>query len=100
MYIRNHGQATAFAEVPQSTAMTSVKSDDSGIEALRVQIVVEYKLHNTPAVFTLPAKQEGPALPATTAASLSQAGQKAPPEKPRAREFMPRCIQPANSLDN
>jgi hypothetical protein len=49
VHVGNHGQAPAFAQVPQTAAMTPVESDDPSIEAMRVEVIVENKIDNSSA---------------------------------------------------
>jgi hypothetical protein len=53
--------------------VTTVKTDDAGVETLRIEIIVENELQNPHSVPTAPSKQERTAFAAVMPAALPQA---------------------------
>jgi hypothetical protein len=59
--------------------VTTVKTDDAGVETVRIEIIVENELKNPHSVPTAPSKQERTAFAAIVSAALPQAGQQPAP---------------------
>jgi hypothetical protein len=47
VHVGHHSQAPPFAQVPQAAEMTPVEPDDPGIEAMRVEVVIENEIDNS-----------------------------------------------------
>jgi hypothetical protein len=47
MYVGHHRQASPFTQVPQAAEMTPFEPDDPGIEAMRVEVIIQNEIDNS-----------------------------------------------------
>ena len=98
--IRDNGQAAPFAEIPQLSEVTAIELDNAGLQALRVEIVIQNKLRNPRTPVAPIAKQERPTLVLAIMAPLPETLQEPVPKEPGAGKLMQRCAKAAYSLGN
>lgn len=100
MDVSDDAKAPASAYFPKRTKKAPVKMYDAGIEAMRVQVVVKHKVDNSTAVSFSGAKKKCTAFPRFSAPAFAKVPNKSTPNKPGARQFMPRRPQAPNSRCN
>src|SRR3546814_14610313 len=87
--VSDHAQRAFLAHRPERAEVTSVETHDPGVEAVRIEIVIEDEVDDPAPTAFLPSKQEGAALAAGTPATLAECAAQAPPGQPGARQFLP-----------
>ena len=98
--VSNHAQRAFLAHRPERAEVTPIETHDPGVEAVRIEIVIEDEVDDpAPAAF-LPPKQEGAALAAGAAATLAERATQAPPSPPGTGQFMLRREAAANNRGN
>ncbi len=87
---RRRRSALAPCTAPIAHEVAPVEAHDAGVEAMRIEIVIQNEIDDPPAAVLVAANQEGAALAARAPAALTQRTAQPPPEPPRAGKFMPR----------
>ena len=77
--VGNHGQLAGSADSPEFSEIAAVETNDSTIETMIVQIVVQDEIDNAGATVAVAAEQERSAFPGPAAPALAQAPQQATP---------------------
>jgi hypothetical protein len=73
MDVGDDGKPALLAQLPEASEVLSIEPNDPGVEALRVDVVVKYVVHDASPTVAAVAEEESTALSASTAASFAKA---------------------------
>jgi hypothetical protein len=62
MHVGDNRQPTRLAEIPQRAEVATIKTNDAGVQAVRVEVVVQNEIDNPSPPIIPPAQEEGSAL--------------------------------------
>src|ERR1700730_10202227 len=96
--ISYHGQSAGFASRPQLAEVPAVEANDSCVEAVRIQIVVEHEVDDATPHGAIVAQEECTALACPSASAITEPPANAMPQQPRTRQLMSRRNHAARSL--
>ena len=88
------------ADLPQCSKVTAIEADDTGLQAFRIEVVVEHELSNPRPPCPAMAEQKCPAFVLAMVSPLSETIEKPAPKQPGAGKFLLRCAEAAHSLGN
>jgi hypothetical protein len=77
--VGDDGKVAALTDIPQSAEVATVKTDDAGVQTIRVEVVVEYELNDPSAPRSALTKQESSAFVLAVTTALSQISEEAVP---------------------
>src|SRR5688572_2508458 len=101
MHIRNDRQLALPADCPKPPEIFAVEANNSRVEALRIEIVVQDEINDARGAGRLVVtEQKRSALAAFATATLSQLCRQPPPKEPRARKLTLRREPSADSRRN
>ena len=98
--IGDDSHAQALADLPERSKEASVKSYDTRVETMRVEVVIGHEADYPSAATNAVPQKKCPTFPRSPTSALSETGQQSEPNPPGTGEFMPRRPQLANSHSN
>ena len=82
VHVSHHRQSAGLAERPELSEITAVEPDDTAVEAMGIEIVIEYEIDDPGTLPVAISEQKGATLSGSILSALTKPPAQPPPQKP------------------